>query len=309
MAESCGFTGLGALSLPGFPILPLPGQCVVLQLGCRRLPTTSRPQCIVARGAAAAGPVLLVCHPSDPHGMARTLPSRGAVALRCAPLLPRRMRCRVDWCAVLAAGQGGGTGAGSRLPFFPLAPLGARVAGCPVPVSLLLACWYAIPVVCVFRDLGPVALLVRAACPFCVCAPALPRYSRSPSSPVSCTHFARSPRRTLVGPFQVVRAPPRFLLGSLSPPVLCVGGGLARTPCLPAWLNVACPHGGGFVLPGQPFRRCGASAGGGAGRLSVRLVQGGARGPAAVRCLRGCGGSCCCPGVAGAIGGAGQGAM
>ena len=30
-AESPGFTGLGAVSLPGFPILPLPGQCVTQQ--------------------------------------------------------------------------------------------------------------------------------------------------------------------------------------------------------------------------------------------------------------------------------------
>ena len=43
VAESTGFTGLGALSLPGFPILPLPSQCVTWQLGCRRLSTTSPP--------------------------------------------------------------------------------------------------------------------------------------------------------------------------------------------------------------------------------------------------------------------------
>ena len=31
VAESPGFTGLGALSLPGFPVLPLPSQCINLQ--------------------------------------------------------------------------------------------------------------------------------------------------------------------------------------------------------------------------------------------------------------------------------------
>ena len=28
VAESPGFTGLGAPSLPGFPVSPLPGQCI-----------------------------------------------------------------------------------------------------------------------------------------------------------------------------------------------------------------------------------------------------------------------------------------
>ena len=31
MVESLGITGLAALSLPGFPVSPLPGQCINLQ--------------------------------------------------------------------------------------------------------------------------------------------------------------------------------------------------------------------------------------------------------------------------------------
>ena len=37
VAESSGFTGLGAPSLPGFPVSPLPGQCINSQPWLRAL--------------------------------------------------------------------------------------------------------------------------------------------------------------------------------------------------------------------------------------------------------------------------------
>ena len=50
---------------------------------------------MVARGASAAGPVLLACRQWDPLGLARRLPSLGAGAWRNAPLLPWRVQCPV----------------------------------------------------------------------------------------------------------------------------------------------------------------------------------------------------------------------
>ena len=61
MAESPGFTGLGAPSLPGFPVSPLPGQCINSQPWVQALTHRVAPVCVVAWGAGAAGPVLLAC--------------------------------------------------------------------------------------------------------------------------------------------------------------------------------------------------------------------------------------------------------
>ena len=134
---------------------------------------------MVARGASAAGPVLLACRQWDPLGLARKLPSPGVGAWRCAPLLPWRVQCPVCVCAARAAGSGG---SGrylvlclSRFP--PPAPRVPRcvwravLSGCPLP-SLAGTPFDA---VCAFGALGPVALLVVPACPFRVCALALPR--------------------------------------------------------------------------------------------------------------------------------------
>ena len=134
---------------------------------------------MVARGAGAAGPVLLACRQWDPLGLARRLPSLGVGAWRSAPLLPWRVQCPVCVCAALAAGSGG---SGRYLvlclsrfpPSRPACPA-LRVAGRPVRVSLTLARWYAIPRgLCVPR--------ARSGCPsgsprvpfacVCACAPA-----------------------------------------------------------------------------------------------------------------------------------------
>ena len=99
---------------------------------------------MVARGAGAAGPVLLACRQWDPHGLARRLPSRGAGAWLFVPLLTGRMQSPVCVCAALAAGLGGWgpcrflriSRAPLPAPAFPALP----VAGRPVWMSLTLAC-------------------------------------------------------------------------------------------------------------------------------------------------------------------------
>ena len=109
------------------------------------------------------------------------------------------------------------------LPRFPLpAPRFLRcvwrpvLSGCPLS-SLAGKPFHA---VCAFRGLGPVALLDFPACPLCVCALALSRRPRpAPPLPglVWRAHLARSRCWALVGPFHLVRAPPRVLPRSRAP--------------------------------------------------------------------------------------------
>ena len=133
---------------------------------------------------------------------------------RCAPLLPWRVQCPVCVCAALAAGLGGfGPVPGVVSPLLPPsrpACSALRVAGRPVRVSLILARWYAIPCgLCVPR--------ARSGCPsggprvsfLCVCAHALA--VSAPRWVVWRAHLAWSRHWGLVGPFHVVRAPPRVL--------------------------------------------------------------------------------------------------
>ena len=183
---------------------------------------------MVARGAGAAGPVLLACRQWDFLGLARRLPSLGVGAWRCAPLLPWRVQCPVCVCAALAAGSGGsGQYLVLCLPLFPLpAPRVRRCvwravpSGCPLP-SLAGTPFH---VVCAFRALGPVALLVVPACPFHVCALVLLRCPLPPPWVVWRAHLAWSRHWALVGPFHVVRAPPRVLFRSLAPSGVLGGG-------------------------------------------------------------------------------------
>ena len=183
---------------------------------------------MVARGAGATGPVLLVCRQWDPLGLARRLPSLGVGAWRCAPLLPWRVQCPVCVCAALAAGSGGlGRYLVLCLSRFPLpAPRVPRCvwrtvpSGCPLP-SLAGTPFHA---VCAFRALGPVALLVVPACPFRVFALALSRCPLPPPWVVWRAHLAWSRHWALVGPFHVVRAPPRILPRSLAPSGVLGGG-------------------------------------------------------------------------------------
>ena len=208
---------------------------------------------MVARGAGAAGPVLLACRQWDPLGLARRLPSLGVGAWRCAPLLPWRVQCPVCVCAALAAGSGG-SGRSLALCFsrFPLpAPRVLRCvwravpSGCPLP-SLAGTPFHT---VCAFRALGPVALLVVPACPLRVCALALPRHPLPPLlGGVAC-----APRA--VPALGAGRALPRGPCPSACPaPVPCsvwrAWGGAVRSRFPPTWLGVV------GVAVGRPRGGC-----------------------------------------------------
>ena len=206
---------------------------------------------MVARGAGAAGPVLLACRQWDSLGLARRLPSLGVGAWRCAPLLPWRVQCPVCVCAALAAGSGG---SGRYLvlclsrfslpaPRIPRCVWRAVLSGCPLP-SLAGTPFHT---VCAFRALGPVALLVVPACTLRVCALALPRRSLPPPWVVCRAHLAWSRLWALLGPFHVVRAPPRVLPRSLAPSGVLGGG---RSGPAPPYLAPGC-RGGGRASPGR----------------------------------------------------------
>ena len=149
-------------------------------------------------------------------------------AWRSAPLLPWWVHCPVRVCAALAAGSGGsGRYLVLCLSRFPLPT--PRVPGCVwravqsgCPLPLLAGTPF--HTVCAFRVLGPVALLVVPACPLRVCALALPRRPLPPPWVVWRAHLARSRHWALVGPFHVVRAPPRVLPRSLAPSGVLAGG-------------------------------------------------------------------------------------
>ena len=210
---------------------------------------------MVARGAGAAGPMLLACRQGDPLGLARRLPSLGAGAWRSAPLLPWRVQCPVRVCAALAAGSGSsGRYLVLCLSSFPLpAPRVPRcvwravTSGCPL--ALLAGTPY--HAVCAFRELGPVALPVIPACPLRVCALALPwRPLPPPPWVVWRAHLARSLHWALVGPFHVVHAPPRVLPRSLDPSGVLGGGRSGPRSPLP---------GLGLLLRGASEARCSPS--------------------------------------------------
>ena len=224
---------------------------------------------MVARGAGAAGPVLLACRQWDPCGLAWRLPSLGAGALRGAPLLPWRVQCPGRVCAALAAGSGGlGLCLVSCLLRFTLpAPCFLRCVWRAVPSGCPLSLLAGTPfhAVCAFRGLGPVALLVFAACPLCVCALALPRRLRLPPPPL--VGVARAPRAVPV--LGAGRAVPRGPCSSACPaPVPCPvwfawGGGGRSGPVSPLpGLGLCAPRGVGLRVWG--VLAPGAGVGGGA---------------------------------------------
>ena len=167
---------------------------------------------MVARGAGAAGPVLLACRQWDPLGLARRLLSLGVGAWRSAPLLPWRVQCPVRVCAALAAGLGGSgrylvlclsrfPHPALRVPLVRHSTRSVRSAS-----SVRLPFWY-----------SPRAL--------CVCVRSHSRGVRFPPPWVVWrAHLARSRHWALVGPFHVVRAPQRVLPRSLAPSGVLGGG-------------------------------------------------------------------------------------
>ena len=223
---------------------------------------------MVARGAGAAGPVLLACRQWDPLGLARRLPSLGVGAWRSAPLLPWRVECPVRVCAALAAGSGGsGRYLVLCLSRFPLpAPRVPRCVWRAVPSGCPLSSLAGTPfhAVFAFRELGLVALLVDPVYPLRVCALALPRRPLPPPWVVWRAHLARSGHWALVGRFHVVRAPPRVLPRSLAPSGVLGGSGPVPIPPYLAWgcappvgrvrgvcpVGAACRGGGGGPSPG-----------------------------------------------------------
>ena len=262
MAESPGFTGLRAPSLPGFTLSPLPGQCVNLQPWLRALTHCVAPLMRGARDAGAAGPLLLACRQWDPRELTRRLPSPGAGAWRYAPLLPWQVQCPGRVFAALVAGSGGlgpvpGVVASPFPPARPAFPA-LCVAGHPVWVSLILARWYAIPCgLCVPR--------ARSGCPsgfphvsfVCVCARALTASAPPPPLPglLWRVHLARSRCWALVGPFHSVRAPLRVRPWSRAPFGL-LGGGAApsRFPLPGLGLHAPRGVGAGAGTRHQPHR-------------------------------------------------------
>ena len=236
---------------------------------------------MVARGAGAAGPVLLACRQWDPLGLARRLPSLGVGAWRCAPLLPWRVQCPVCVCAALAAGSGG-VQAGTWCCVSPVSPFPPRVfraacggpsrPGVPYPRSLVPHSMRSV------RSARSVRLPLRSS----------PRVlfvfvrSRSrgvrppPRWVVWRAHLAWSRHWALVGPFHVVRAPPRVLPRSRAPSGV-LGGGAVRSRFPPTWLGVV-----GAAAPGRPSS--GAGSQGPASRVSrVRSTRacGASTGPTA----------------------------
>ena len=208
---------------------------------------------MVARGAGAAGPVLLACRQWDPLGLARRLPRLGVGAWRSAPLLLWRVQCPVRVCATLAAGWGGSGrylvlglfGFCLPAPLVPRCVWRAVSSGCPL-ASLAGTPFNAVSA---FREHGPGALLVVSACPLRVCALALPRRPLPPPCVVWRAHLARSRHWALVGPFHVVRAPPRVLPRSLAPSGV-LGGGAVRSRFPPTWLGAV------GVAEGRPRGGC-----------------------------------------------------
>ena len=192
---------------------------------------------MVARGAGAAGPVLLACRQWDPLGLARRLPSLGVGAWRSAPLLalagavPRP-------CVRGTRGRFGGLGPVPgfvSLSFPPSRPAcpAQRVAGRLVRVSLTLARWYAIPRgLCVPR--------ARSGCP-----------SGCPRVPFACV-CAHAPAASAPPPLGGVACAPRAV------PALGAGRAVPRGPCP---FRVSCPGpllrlaclGGGGQVPVPPY--------------------------------------------------------
>ena len=234
MAESPGFTGLGAPFLPGFPVSPLPGQCINSQPW---LPALTHCVAPLMRGhpgrrrrrdrATGLSPV------GPPWAGAEAALPRGLGVAQCATtaLAGAVPRPYVRGARGRFRGLGLVPGVVSP-PFPPPRPAcpALRVTGRPVWVSLTLARWYAIP-------RGLCVPQARSGCP-----------SGSPRVPFSCV-CARAPAvsapahpSTRSVPLRVSCPGPLLRLACLG------GGGLVPVPPYLAWparpAGAACRRGG-----------------------------------------------------------------
>ena len=268
VAESPGFTGLGAPSLPGLPIPPISGQCINSQSWLRALTHCVAPlmrgRLGCQRCRARATSLLPVGPPCA--GAEAALPWGWGVA-QCATTA---LAGAVPWSCVRGdRGWFGGLGPVPGVVFSPVPPSGPAcpalcVAGRPVWMSLTLARSYAIPCgLCVPRG--------RSGCPsgiprvsfVCVCARA-PVASAFPSPP-PLVGVARAPRAVSV--LGAGRAVPRSPCPSACPgPVPCSvwrasrgGGPVPLSPYL-AW---GCALSAVWVCAPGAFLRRGVGRGGG----------------------------------------------
>ena len=264
MAESPGFTELGAPSFPSFPVSPLPGLCINSQPWLRALTHCFAPlrrgrpgrrrRWARATGLSPVGPPWAGAEAAQPRGWGVALCATTALA----GAVPRL-------CVRGARGRFGGFGPVPgvvSLSFPPPRPACSALrwravpSGCPLP-SLAGTPFRT---VCAFRALGPVALLVVPACPFRVCALAL---SRCPLPP----------------PLGGVACAPRVV------PALGAGRAVPRGPCpsacpAPVPCSVWRAWGGGRSGPGSPLLglglwgwRQGVPGGGALYRCEGRLVS------------------------------------
>ena len=217
---------------------------------------TPRSVCLLATGLQAVTPYFaprmygcLGCQRCRAHAtgwslmgppvLARRLPSRGAVAWRCGPLLPWRVKCPAGFGAALGAGWVGLAGSVTRLPpcHTSLASLAVIVTGLPVRVSHILACWYAISCgLCTPGAWSSYPSGMRHMPVMCLCVRAPAVFTPPPRSVARA--LRQSPHRALVGLFQVVGAPLRFLPESLALLAIFFRGGRAGSradPCCFWW--------------------------------------------------------------------------
>ena len=305
VAESPGFTGLGAPSLPGFPISPLPGQCINSQPWLRALTHCVAPLMHGRPGGSALpGPCYWLVASGTPVGWRGGCLALGLVrsAVRhyclggCSALVVCARRSR-------PVRGGWGWGLVLCLPRFPLsAPRFLRSVWRAVPSGCPLSSLAGTPfhAVCAFRGLGPVALLVFPACPLCVCALALSRRPRHPPPPR--VGVARAPRAVpVLGAGRAVPLGPCPSACPASVPcsVSLAWGGGGPVPFPPTWLGAACSPWGGCGRGGPSptpqralllagFARCGDGMrvpGGGASCLGVGRLGSGALPPPTARPL------------------------
>ena len=158
--------------------------------------------------------------PLEPPRPVQRLPSRGASAWCCARLLPWQVQFPAGVCGALRTGRRSGVGAVVCPPPPNVAPPSctSRFLSRGVPSGYPIACCLCVTVL----DWLPFWYAPRVGC---VLVRSRSCGARPPPPVLLCAHFARSPRRALVGPLHGVHAPPRFLPASLALFVLRGRGG------------------------------------------------------------------------------------